>query len=143
MQVSWFKARQSCRSYGANLLSFETDKEFQAIISQLQSFDSSVDEDAQDYFDTFFWLAGNDLEEEGKYVWSGSNKPVKAGKWARTQSFNVYDEDCVHLYKVRGKYRMNDFTCDAHMYYICQTKRKCQIKKQPVSLKNPYAIFLL
>ncbi|XP_033113012.1 C-type mannose receptor 2-like [Anneissia japonica] len=70
-----------------------------------------------------FWLALNDREQEGVYVWTTSNGSYPLNTetfdgWMSNEPNNLYNEDCV-IAKAR-KLKWNDVPCTLRKYIVCE-----------------------
>jgi hypothetical protein len=69
-----------------------------------------------------FWTSGNDLANEGNFVWNGTSKILGPYlKWEATQPDNDLGiEHCLHYRIVGGVYSWNDWPCDDAFRFICE-----------------------
>ncbi|XP_037931482.1 C-type lectin 37Da-like [Teleopsis dalmanni] len=112
---NWFEAAASCRRLNANLASIETEEEYEALIDYLKE---------KEYGD-WFWLSGNDLGNEGDYVWLGTGQPMTYRKWYEGQPDNTAElEHCIHIWGINGEYGLNDAKCSEKELYICEADEK-------------------
>ncbi|RUS83253.1 hypothetical protein EGW08_008976 [Elysia chlorotica] len=66
-------------------------------------------------------VGNNDIDEEGKYVFYHSKKPVVFSKWIKNEPNNDRgNEDCVGIYVQYDG--LNDFPCDHVLNFICEVK---------------------
>ena len=124
-QLKWAAARDVCLSFGADLVAFETAEEEDFVVRKVMGNDGG-------------WTGCNDLDEEGTYVWSGTNKSCTAegvysnwrGGAGPTQSSNsnkdcatfVSDNERVRLYGTADASKgtwIND-GCEGYKRFACE-----------------------
>ena len=66
-----------------------------------------------------YWIGGNDLAVEGKFVWTSDNSTLGFENWRSGQPKDSNgNEDCLSL--CRDK-QWNDDNCDRSLPYICKS----------------------
>ncbi|OWF40329.1 C-type lectin domain family 3 member A [Mizuhopecten yessoensis] len=69
-----------------------------------------------------FWIAGNDILEEGHWQWA-SGKPVTFANWDDDQPDNGGDHDnnehCMEV-KQKDQWKWNDQECQEYRFFICE-----------------------
>ena len=65
-----------------------------------------------------FWLRGNDIEHEGKWVWSTGGEEISPQNWKQGEPNNSGVEDCLQM----GKKGWNDNKCRKTYKYLCKIK---------------------
>ena len=71
--------------------------------------------------DAMLWMGGDDLLEEGDFVWSdGSHLPINDPVWSSGEPNNGAngDEHCLTIYPI--VYKLNDAFCSYRIFYVCQ-----------------------
>ncbi|XP_037932878.1 C-type lectin 37Da-like [Teleopsis dalmanni] len=113
-EINWFGARDTCRRLGADLATITTNDQLNAISSYLLSKGYGEND--------WFWIAGNDLAQEGNFSWVSNGEKMTFANWSQGQPDNNGGiEDCVHLWLREGQFKMNDWQCrNGKAYYICQ-----------------------
>ncbi|KAH8324332.1 hypothetical protein KR074_005407 [Drosophila pseudoananassae] len=119
--LNWYEAYEKCRQFDSELVTFETDGEFDAVSSYLLS-NAAHDN---------FWTSGNDLAQTGSHRWFTSGRHMNSLRWARNQPDNAGQrEHCVHMgfiYPDSQKYELNDRPCSNHneslFKYICEAPK--------------------
>ncbi|XP_011196471.1 C-type lectin 37Db [Zeugodacus cucurbitae] len=111
LKMNWFAATEYCRSYGGDLAHIESPEEFQALEKYF------LDRDKESYF----WIDGNDLASEGKFMSHTTGRPLIYTKWYNGNPDNFNNEDCVEVtvYHQKALY-MNDNQCERERQAICQ-----------------------
>lgn len=71
-RMGWIEAKKKCEMDGGRLLSFETPAKKDVILRELEKTGRSRYE---------YWLAGNDIDREDRWVWSGTGQPVADFGW--------------------------------------------------------------
>ncbi|XP_030377124.1 C-type lectin 37Da-like [Scaptodrosophila lebanonensis] len=123
LRLNWYQAYESCRLIGAELISFETVEEWDALVNQLGERKSRKDRSE-------YWTSGNDLGKEGKHNWFRNAQPISINKWAPNQPDNAGGrEHCVHLGYIYGHSKtleLNDRPCNSKnslLSYICEASK--------------------
>ncbi|KAH8329012.1 hypothetical protein KR074_001652, partial [Drosophila pseudoananassae] len=112
---NWFDAFESCRRLGANLISFETLKEWDLINQYLWNHDLNY----------IYWTSGIDLAHQGKHSWFSNGEPITLNIWGYGEPSNTNGiENCDELgYRRNATYYnvLNDRPCSTEWNYICET----------------------
>lgn len=66
----------------------------------------------------FFWTSGNDLGEEGKYVWASSGQKITFKNFLPGQPDNANAKE--HCLELRNGGLWNDMVCDVKQFFVCQ-----------------------
>ncbi|XP_037938975.1 C-type lectin 37Da-like [Teleopsis dalmanni] len=115
-KINWFNARDTCKRMGADLATITDDNQLTLLSKHLMSLGYGKDD--------WFWIAGNDLGQEGNFYWVSNGERMTFAKWSQGQPDNDHNnkvEDCVHLWFREGQFKMNDWQCkNGKAYYICQ-----------------------
>lgn len=65
------------------------------------------------------WIGGNDLQNEGTFIWSKSGQAINWDNWSRGNPDDTNsNEDCIEFYTFSGKW--NDKLCDRGIQFICE-----------------------
>lgn len=123
-KVNWYVGYENCRKLGAELVTFETPEEFDAIARYLKSKGERSEH----------WTSGNDLGKTGTHRWFSNAQLIDIKKWAPRQPDNAGGiEHCIHLgyiYKDSTDIQLNDRPCsnegslDSLFKYICEAPKQ-------------------
>nr|BAA12071.1 galactose specific C-type lectin [Drosophila melanogaster] len=113
--LNWYEAYEKCRELNSELVTFETDQEFDAV---------TVSNGSR----LTYWTSGNDLAKTGSHRWFTNGQRISSLRWARNQPDNAgQKEHCIHLgyiYKDSRKFELNDRPCsqdpNSLFKYICE-----------------------
>ncbi|XP_037931039.1 C-type lectin 37Da-like [Teleopsis dalmanni] len=109
--VNWHKAVDTCRRMGADLATIRYNDQIISLSNYLLS----------KGYRNFYWIAGNDLAEQGNFYWISNGRRMTYAKWTPGEPNNFGgNEHCVHLQEPTGGYTMNDNDCSRLLYFICQ-----------------------
>ncbi|XP_013402517.1 perlucin-like [Lingula anatina] len=111
MQKSWSHAQAYCRSISSHLARITSQSENNMIVSYVRN-----------YFSVNFswWLGGNDMAQEGRWVWVGTNSVLSYTNWYPGEpSNNEGIEHCLELRSVIT-HRWNDAPCGHAKNFICE-----------------------
>ncbi|XP_017098767.3 C-type lectin 37Da-like [Drosophila bipectinata] len=119
--VNWYVAYEKCRKMEADLVTFETPEEFDAIAAYLKSIGVRSEH----------WTSGNDLGKTGTHNWFTNAQPININRWAPKQPDNAGGkEHCIHLgyiYESSTEIQLNDRPCSGHdkslFKYICEAEK--------------------
>lgn len=68
------------------------------------------------------WLGGNELGENGKYVWSSTGQQFDFTNWSEGQPDNTNGiEHCAQIW-YKSDFEWNDLPCHFKSGYICEEK---------------------
>ncbi|XP_013402520.1 perlucin [Lingula anatina] len=112
MQKSWSHAQAYCRSISSHLARITSQRGNNMIVSYVRN-----------YFSVNFnwWLGGNDMAQEGRWVWVGTNKVMSYTNWYPGQPSNYKGiEHCLLLLWSHIQHRWNDAPCGLAKNFICQ-----------------------
>uniref|UniRef100_A0A1I8NX15 C-type lectin domain-containing protein n=1 Tax=Stomoxys calcitrans TaxID=35570 RepID=A0A1I8NX15_STOCA len=65
------------------------------------------------------WLGGNDLGEEGRFVWASSGKKFAFSNWSKGNPDNHNNGDCINIWDVTD-FEWNDAACNYTIGFICE-----------------------
>jgi len=71
-KANWYKANQYCRFHGMHLASIESKEENSLLEKHIADIGLGAEH---------FWTSGNDLSEEGSFVWFGNGHPISFTNW--------------------------------------------------------------
>ncbi|XP_016997353.2 C-type lectin 37Da [Drosophila takahashii] len=119
--LNWFEAYEKCRELDSELVTFETDQEFDVVAAYLMANDSRQN----------YWTSGNDLAKTGTHKWFTSGQRISTLRWASGQPDNAGSrEHCIHLGFIYGnsqKFELNDRPChqdsNSLFKYICEAPK--------------------
>lgn len=108
MDANWHDAGVLCRKFGGNLVTFESEGEFNAVKSHLR-------------IPNFYWTSLNDADKEGHFVSISTGKEAPYINWHKGEPNNIgRGENCVHVKYMSDRYAMNDRDCFEKIGYICE-----------------------
>lgn len=119
LKTNWFDANDRCHQLDAELISFETVKEWNSINNYLRN--NSIEEN--------YWTSGNDLAKQHTHLWLSNGLPITLlDIWYPGEPNNQGgNERCDELgYSRRGdpseKRALNDEQCSTARRYICEAR---------------------
>ena len=102
-QMDWSEAASYCQSIGGTLVCITSAEENQVVASMVNKYGSPC------------WIGGNDLEQEGSFVWE-SGEPFSYMNWDAGEPNNAGNQDFIRMYT-------NGFWDDSegsHYAFICE-----------------------
>ena len=120
---SWNENRDTCRGFGGDLVSMETEEEWQYINSQIQQLNITGQAE---------WHIGLMKDDQGVWNWVNGS-PLTISKWQTTDGQPSGDGDVVVMAKnyppgTRGHF--NDLTNRSRRAFICELPRGKMMKKK-------------
>ncbi|KAI8043153.1 C-type lectin 37Da [Drosophila gunungcola] len=117
-KVNWYTGYENCRKLGSELVTFETNEEFDAVAAYLKSKGERTE----------YWTSGNDLGKTGTHNWFTNAQPITIKRWAPNQPDNAGGrEHCIHLGYIYGystDIQLNDRPCNndnnSLFKYVCE-----------------------
>eukprot|EP00105_Crassostrea_gigas_P012433 XP_011428419.1 PREDICTED: perlucin isoform X1 [Crassostrea gigas] len=109
--MQWIEAMTFCKTFDAKLAEVETHPE-----------DTFIRHEARVYgaYKESFWIGGNDLISEGKWMWMTSHTPLHYTNWAHGEPSNEFGgEHCMSLLFYTD-YHWNDERCKTVLPFICE-----------------------
>lgn len=107
-KVNWFVAGDICRRMNAHLVSFESEWEFNDVVSRLRS-------------NISYWIDLNDLGEEGQFRSVVTGYRPQFQSWHDDEPNNGRSEEhCGDLWYNKQLHLMNDSTCTYLKSFICE-----------------------
>lgn len=64
------------------------------------------------------WTSGNDLGQEGRFVWASTGQPLTYKNFLPNQPDNASGKE--HCLELRHGGLWNDSVCDIKQFFICQ-----------------------
>lgn len=128
VEKNWKEAFEACQDHGGNLLKIQSSEENQAVYKFLKERAWGRNEVHTGFSYPYVWLAGNDLDEEGKFAWKPFNEKFEytswhgvADNWFKQPDNNKGEENCVELYKYdTHTIYWNDAPCWERKRYFCE-----------------------
>ena len=116
-RVGWVEARKKCSQSGGELLSLPT-QELRLRMERIVM--NSINRRREE-----FWLSGNDIEDEGVWLWSGRRykqrpETVPGWGWSNIVPYNSYEENCLSWSLETGDNYWRGSSCCNNLRYICQ-----------------------
>ena len=108
-------ANNFCRESGGYLVELDDMEEYQFVRGLVTRIEGA----------TYFWTGGNDIDEEGTFVYYDSKKPVPPNLWTygvgRPTQPDDYrgQEDCMEI-SLRWGGALNDDVCTQPGKYVCE-----------------------
>ncbi|KAF4523641.1 hypothetical protein B566_EDAN010150 [Ephemera danica] len=113
-KVTWFEAYEICRVNHLKLLSIESAAENNIIKRGIAMRD----------LNSPFWTSGNDIENEGTWIWRSTGQPVTFFNWEtnQPQNFNDGDEHCIFIGNWGQKKvpMWHDAPCTWKLFFVCE-----------------------
>ncbi|XP_022219280.1 C-type lectin 37Da-like [Drosophila obscura] len=111
-RANWYQAYIACRKMGAELVSFETREELDAMDAYIPI----------EYSLRQYWTSGTDLAVKGMHVWFSNAEPLADDVWYPGEPNDAGgNERCdILIYKGTGGTAINDRQCDSVELYICE-----------------------
>jgi hypothetical protein len=82
---TWAAAAACAVERGGHLAEINSAEEQEAVFTQITNLQIDPDEtEAPDGFSSYLWLGGNDILQEGKWIWDGNNDAVSVQFWQGT-----------------------------------------------------------
>ncbi|XP_037708511.1 C-type lectin 37Da-like [Drosophila subpulchrella] len=112
--VNWYVAYENCRKLGSELVAFESNQEFDAVIGYI----------GRNLERRKFWTSGNDLGKTGTHKWFSNAQHINLNRWASGQPDNYKGvEHCIqfgYIYVNSKEYQLDDNPCSASKNYVCE-----------------------
>jgi hypothetical protein len=107
----WYGAKAQCQIDGGHLAIIETVGEYNSIVTVARTKANNL---------ASWWIAANDIAEEGNWVWDGVNTPVDIDVWAYGEPNNRWGTE--HCGEINGPYnfKLNDRNCTSKQHFICE-----------------------
>ncbi|XP_016997352.3 C-type lectin 37Da-like [Drosophila takahashii] len=117
-QVNWYVAYEICRKLGSELVTFETDGEFDAVIGYIKGQGIRAN----------YWTSGNDLGKTGTHNWFSNAQRININRWAPRQPDNYKGrEHCIqfgYIYGSSKDYQLDDSPCGESKNYVCKAPKQ-------------------
>ncbi|XP_052695309.1 collectin-12-like [Crassostrea angulata] len=117
--VTWADGKLECQKRCAHLVEIETKEESDWLAA---TFLLKEDCSSDSLFTCTAWTGGNDLDNEGHYVWDHSNTSIVFTNWntyepSRLNLSFALTRDCIDMFR-NGKW--NDRPCSYGNQFICE-----------------------
>ncbi|KAJ8307680.1 hypothetical protein KUTeg_014761 [Tegillarca granosa] len=114
----------SCHKKGSRLTDVKTMDELNFLASYAKAKKDGI------------WLDGNDIKQEGKWIWSYNNEPINLAFWGPGEPNGKRSENCLMILKYGADiWKWNDAPCKNSYYYACQKKMQTPLEKQCITAK--------
>ncbi|KAK3765887.1 hypothetical protein RRG08_053115 [Elysia crispata] len=116
MRKTWTRARDSCKTVGADLL-----------INHSKEKEKLIYEDKRSYVNFEFWIGLNDRSHEGDFNWLDKRKKITGVPWKnnKTGRYNK-GKNCVVIVRKRNQdAHFLDQSCFKKAYYMCEYYTTC------------------
>ncbi|KAJ8307681.1 hypothetical protein KUTeg_014762 [Tegillarca granosa] len=124
-KASWHTSVTNCYNKGSRLADVKSMDE----LNFLKSY-AKVRKD-------HIWLDGNDIKEEGKWIWSYNNEPFSLTDWYSGEPNGKRSENCLMILgSNRHKWKWNDAPCKSPNYFVCKKEMRTPLEKQCISAKD-------
>lgn len=123
-RANWHASVTNCYEKGSRLASVKSRDELNFLTSYAEIRKAGI------------WLDGNDLNNEGKWIWSFNNEPIKLTYWHPNEPNGKGRENCLMIHKFSGKWKWNDESCKTPLFFACQKKMQASSEKQCLSTKD-------
>ncbi|XP_017768251.1 PREDICTED: C-type lectin 37Db-like [Nicrophorus vespilloides] len=115
-KASWFNAFVACRNMGMELLSIDSDEEFDKIhefVKEKMNYRNGLT----------IWTSGV-MKQKGQFIWINTGNPVTLSKWwSGTPNNYGGHEFCMHVWLKHKQFLLNDAECQMESYYICESRK--------------------
>ncbi|XP_062616788.1 lectin BRA-3-like isoform X1 [Saccostrea cucullata] len=116
-KVTWSNAKVECEKLGAYLVTIDTEEENTWLTETFVPV-RGPGECRTWWFCCSHWIGANDIEQEGRFVWTGNNRDVTSySNWYPNEPDNKAGQDCVHMCR-EGIW--GDYGCGGTYSYICE-----------------------
>lgn len=108
--TTWSNSKMICqglRGFLAKVENVEENSYLEKIIKDTNSFVPA-------------WIGGNDIEEEGNYVWTSNNTKISFTDWAPNQPNNYGKYQHCIRYEFNTQWIWNDERCEKLSRFLCQ-----------------------
>eukprot|EP00105_Crassostrea_gigas_P010129 XP_011425305.1 PREDICTED: perlucin-like protein isoform X2 [Crassostrea gigas] len=107
--LNWRDAVNYCQTVSAEIIEIETAEENTYLKNSLLHNHTTVD----------IWVGATDKRQEGHWLWTNSQQPVKFTDWAPNEPYQGVGFECLTLTARQG-FRWNDEDCNHKWGYICK-----------------------
>ena len=114
--MGWIEARKKCQQRKSLLLNLQNKRKKEKVVEYVSS---STRRRRSEY-----WLAGNDIEEEGVWEWAGGREAVPDFGWTE-EPYNSHEENCLAwTININSPSESRDgwhgSSCCNNLRYICE-----------------------
>ncbi|KAJ8316326.1 hypothetical protein KUTeg_006340 [Tegillarca granosa] len=114
----------NCHLKGSRLATVTTVDELNLLIAYSRSKGAGI------------WLDGNDIKNEGKWIWSNNNTPIHPTYWHHGEPNGKRTENCLMISGSGDSWKWFDDSCKRSHYYVCQKNMQNLSEKQCLGLKD-------
>ena len=105
-EASWWNAKEKCSQQNGYLLEVKTQEDH----DRARKFRIDIDKD--------IWLGGNDINQEGNWIWDSEGDQMDMGRfWDDGEPNGDDGNDCLVI-KKEGRFRSNE--CSKEHYFVCE-----------------------
>ncbi|XP_075155822.1 lectin subunit alpha-like [Haematobia irritans] len=128
-KYNWFEAWNECAIRNMTLIAVDTAERNPAIDTILRKKFTKCPN---------LWIGGNDLGEEGTFIWSSTGNRFEFSNWQKGQPDNYKNnEHCVHYYTITD-FEWNDAPCSSKMGFICEENRFWMAARRDLNIKKNF-----
>ena len=102
----WEDAREHCIDLGRHLIEVKTDEAYAGALLIKQNIDGD------------FWLGGNDIRQEGTWVWDSNGDSIEDNYWKNDNHRSKGNEDCLVMKKDDELF--HDRRCSDEYPFVCE-----------------------
>ncbi|KAH8337311.1 hypothetical protein KR059_006530, partial [Drosophila kikkawai] len=116
IKTNFFAARDHCIAHGADLATFESIADLEAVSNFL--IQHGYNSESNDLFWVSYWDLGR---AQGLFHSIATGQLLTTSGWTHGQPDNAGGvEHCVQIWKRNGQYGMNDNNCNVNLRALCQ-----------------------
>ena len=108
-RASYQDARRSCIHLGGYLAEVQSADENRFVAGMLPS-----------YVKLNLWIGYNDLEKEGRWLWTNTGNSGTYTNWTSGEPNNKNDQDCAVIETYHGRTTWDDQDCGRHEPSVCE-----------------------
>uniref|UniRef100_A0A1I8P288 C-type lectin domain-containing protein n=1 Tax=Stomoxys calcitrans TaxID=35570 RepID=A0A1I8P288_STOCA len=128
-KYNWFEAWNECAIRNMTLIAVDTVEKNAALDGILRKKFAKCPN---------LWIGGNDLGEEGKFIWTPTGKRFEFSNWQKGQPDNYKsNEHCVHYYNI-ADFEWNDAPCSSKIGFICEENHFLRLARRDLDIKKNF-----